>query len=307
MPSLTTKTNPKISKVLVQQPTSALMKAPRKMINILFWNLQGNDLSNEVLLLANEHDVDMMIFAETTIPTRTALNNLLSTKGYVSRTPIKGRVRIAIFDNFINSNTKMLDLVQSSLYTCVCYEISGEKVIISGVHLDSKASAPDVDQLVLAGECAAPLHAFEIKNQTDKMIAIGDFNMNPFDLGMISYRGMHSTYCKRTAMNLTHPRSNYPYFFNPSWVAYGNDSTIGMPPGTHYYEPRKAKDSYILYWNMLDQVLIRPSLLERISAQSFTVLTSFKNGRKTIALLDTNGRPDEKYSDHLPIRFNFEI
>ena len=49
------------------------------------------------------------------------------------------------------------------------------------------------------------------------------------------------------------------FFYNPMWSRYG-DGTIG-PPGTYFY--RGGQVSH--FWHMLDQVLLRPSLLDYYS------------------------------------------
>jgi hypothetical protein len=73
------------------------------------------------------------------------------------------------------------------------------------------------------------------------------------------------------------------------------------PPGT-FYKPRSTPLSY--FWNVFDQVLIRPSLLDAFSDESLHILTTAGDA----PLVRTSGRPDKAAaSDHLPILFQIRL
>jgi hypothetical protein len=78
------------------------------------------------------------------------------------------------------------------------------------------------------------------------------------------------------------------------------DFTLG-PPGTYYYTKSTHK---IYFWNMFDQLLVRPDLLNSFSNDDLMIITSTDD----ISLLNRNGFPNKKeYSDHLPICFKLNI
>lgn len=82
---------------------------------------------------------------------------------------------------------------------------------------------------------------------------------------------------------------NYMYFYNPMWSLMG-DLSRGVS-GTHYY-----KDDY--QWQMYDQVLIRPKLLEYFDTESLNIITT--DGE--VNFLKENGKINTNItSDHLPI------
>ena len=87
-------------------------------------------------------------------------------------------------------------------------------------------------------------------------------------------------------------KKSHGFFYNPMWGLFG-DRTDG-PAGT-YYHANSANGQY--GWNMLDQVLLRPSdgLLAGWREDS--------DGRRQSALhKKKSGRPDGKLaSDHFPI------
>ena len=80
------------------------------------------------------------------------------------------------------------------------------------------------------------------------------------------------------------------------WGQFG-DLTQGAA-GT-YYEHRTEHVSY--FWNMFDQVLLRPELLPYFQNENLNILTH--DGE--MSLVSDSGLPDDTLaSDHLPILFS---
>lgn len=73
------------------------------------------------------------------------------------------------------------------------------------------------------------------------------------------------------------------------------------PPGTYYLS---ASEQTVFFWNMYDQVLIRPELLSCFDPDSVEVVQS--DGR--VSLLSPDGTPDTRIaSDHLPLVFQLQL
>ena len=91
----------------------------------------------------------------------------------------------------------------------------------------------------------------------------------------------------------------YDFFYNPMWAHFG-DRQNG-PPGTYYYD----KAEHVTYfWNIFDQILVRPALLEGLGSESVRILTSVKG----LSLLGPGGRPDRAVaSDHLPVLLDLDF
>lgn len=91
---------------------------------------------------------------------------------------------------------------------------------------------------------------------------------------------------------------DYDFFYNPMWSHFGDSR--GRPCGTHYYE----KAEHVNYfWNIFDQVLLRPHLLAGFS-DDLQILTKAGD----TSLLDRNGRPNRDVaSDHLPLIFGLDF
>ena len=119
-------------------------------------------------------------------------------------------------------------------------------------------------------------------------IILGDFNMNPFDHGMIAGNAFNAVMSESIARKgyRTIQGKKHEYFYNPSWKLYGSDS---KKPGT-YFLSHPNHTSF--HWNIYDQVLIRPSLLEH-----YEISYSAIQDDKFFNNMGTG------YSDHSPIKF----
>lgn len=281
---------------LVQENSISIKPTASKM---LYWNLDKKDLSFEVVELVKEIPYDILFFSETSKEIRKALENQLSPLGYRMRTKIVGRVRVALFDKYNDSDITFFK--KEGRFTIIIYNFDGENYMVVGVHLDSPASYPDSsDRYTCAKDEYSTINVYREKYNVKKVVIIGDFNMNPYDRGMISELSFKATHCKKTAKL----KSKKEYLFNPSWKIFTNDLTVdeNKPPGTIHYVPR-TKDSDVNYWHVFDQVLVSPSLYSAY-LDSFDVITEWNN----VKLLNEESIPDRtKYSDHLPITYTIEI
>ncbi|MGK7886386.1 MAG: hypothetical protein AB4057_17405, partial [Crocosphaera sp.] len=72
-------------------------------------------------------------------------------------------------------------------------------------------------------------------------------------------------------------------------------------PGTYYLRQSQHK---VYFWNILDQVLIRPELLEHFRVEDLEIVDFDGN----VSFLTSQGYPNKRqYSDHLPIKFTLAI
>lgn len=86
---------------------------------------------------------------------------------------------------------------------------------------------------------------------------------------------------------------SFKMFYNPMWNLLGDFS---FPPGTYYYSGNEVENSF---WNVYDQVMIRPCLRGQFVDDELKILCETKKRK----LIDANNHPDKKISDHLPIVF----
>ena len=177
-----------------------------------------------------------------------------------------------------------------------------EDVLLSVVHgLDKRNNSPAKQELFLQ-QVVAALSYFENEVGHDRSIVLGDFNANPFESPVASACGMNAVISRAIAQSDPRRMLNqgYPYLYNPMWNLYG-DEPLSSAPATYYY---RGSDPHELYWHMLDQVLIRPSLLNRFDFSALDIVTAVGSTKLTGA----SGIPDRKrFSDHLPVVFGINL
>src|SRR4029077_188153 len=85
-----------------------------------------------------------------------------------------------------------------------------------------------------------------------RTVLVGDWNMNPFEEGMISAAGLHGVMTRDLAIQGSRivDRETYRFFYNPMWGRFG-DTTPG-PPGTYYH---RSSEHIAYFWHLFDQVL----------------------------------------------------
>lgn len=188
-------------------------------------------------------------------------------------------------------------LREADRYTIKEIRLQGESPIILGlVHLSSKLYSSDDDQLQEASYFRHDLEESEKDAGHKSTIVCGDFNMNPFDKGMVSAGALNSIPCLKTAKSEVRKvkGKEFSFFYNPMWNLMGD---YKEPPGTFFYR----SPSYVsYYWHFLDQVILRPGISERLNKSTLSVLT--KAGE--VDFVDRYGKP--KTSDHLPLFFSLE-
>jgi len=175
-----------------------------------------------------------------------------------------------------------------------------DDLLVAACHLPDKGTWDEESQHVECERFAQEIRSKELELGIERTVLVGDLNMNPFDLGMIKGPGFNATMCSKTAFGIsrTIQEREYAFFYNPMWNLFGDQSG---PAGTYYYRKSVHK---IYFWNMFDQVLIRPTLIPNFVHNELEILSS--DGVNS--LLNASGFPDAKnYSDHLPIKFQISI
>lgn len=128
---------------------------------------------------------------------------------------------------------------------------------------------------------------------------VGDFNMNPFEAGLAG--DLSSVMSRRVASPVTRTIQGreYPFFYNPMWSHFGD--ARGDTAGSYF---RNAAQHVNYYWNIFDQVMLRPELAECFDPSRLSIVKAV--GRTSLVRPD--GRPDRQNgSDHLPLVFEVEF
>lgn len=266
-------------------------------LNVLFWNVQKKDLTTQIVNIAHSRSVDILILAENPVST-VRLVQALNTTGpyYFLNHPLSQCRKLTIITRF--HYDFIIPVEESARLTVRHVRLPmGVDFLLTGVHLVDKRSFSADSQNEAATLIADQLRKAEERLGVNKHVVIGDFNMNPFETGMIKANGFHATMSSEVARkgSRTVQKQNFPYFYNPTWNLFGDLNKLVA--GTYYY----AHAEHVCYeWNVFDQVLIRPALLDNFVKGSLQILET--DG--SISLLTGRNLPDKaRYSDHLPLFF----
>ena len=134
-----------------------------------------------------------------------------------------------------------------------------------------------------------------------RTVLMGDLNMNPFEKGIVGTMGLNATMARSHALKelRTVQKQKYRFFYNPMWRHFGDDRNT--PPGTYHYDNHQH---VTYFWNMFDQVLVRPSLVGNIETDGIQIINSVGS----VSLLTPEGTPDVSVgSDHLPLLFSMRL
>jgi endonuclease/exonuclease/phosphatase family metal-dependent hydrolase len=272
-------------------------------ITFLCWNLQQKPLQRRIAEIARTRDVDVLVLLEC--PRVEDLLGILNQGDgpvyhYAPSRAETPEESIKIFARFSPEFLQPLD--ESTRHTIrqlrlpLCTE-----VLLAAVHLSSKLHSDSSSQILACTQWAETIADAERRVGHSNTMLVGDLNMNPFEAGVVGAGGFHATMARAQALrgHRTVQGREYPFFYNPMWGCFGErDET---PAGTYF---RDSSEHVNYYWNMFDQVLLRPSLVDRLSNEGVEIVT--RAGE--VSLISTSGRPDQSVgSDHLPILFRMGL
>ncbi len=269
-------------------------------MNILFWNIGKNNLTAEISRLVENYNPTIFVIAENEIDTTNLLN-------YINKYS-KGKYKI-LPKNRRNTTVLIKEELKYELIPTISrqllslqYEYKGLKYIVCAIHMDSKLTKTADDQSNISRNIIQEINKIEFDLSNYNTIIIGDFNMNPFENGMVYPDAFNAVSSKTIALRnqriVNDTNKKYKYFYNPMWSYLGDLSKYS--PGTYYLRENTHRNHFV--WNMYDQVLIRPELLDRIDENSIEIINEKVIGIKLSSKM--------KYetitpSDHLPLFIKF--
>ena len=270
-------------------------------VRFLFWNINRKPLQSLIAAIVEERDVDVVILAENTIPLVPLLTSLnKDDRGTYTLAPSTNR-RLHIFSRLPDRLIPRLNDHGAISIRRVIPPV-GRDIVLVGAHLPSKLYDKEVDQTLLCSRIRRLVETQEERVGHTRTLIIGDLNLNPFEPGAVAADGFHDVMSRRLAQkrSRTVDGEKRYFFYNPMWGRFG-DATPG-PPGTCYYGPT---GQISFFWNMFDQVLVRPDLLACFRDEDVEVLTR----AGSVSLLTEGSEvPDrETASDHLPLLCNLNL
>ncbi len=272
-------------------------------LNILYWNTFKNQLIEEILELVSQHKINFIILLENTANDLFLINSLKN---------INSNFRL--YENVLFKKTKIISCIEGLKIT----EKSGhgrygiylleaknsENTILTVTHFPSKINYTPTDYLSLCIELKDDIEKVELIFETKNTIIIGDFNMNPFEDGLISSKGLHNINNKEIALTKTRNYNSraYSFFYNPMWNFLGEKSK-GTVQGTHFYNSYRPINHF---WNMYDQVMIRPELISNFDENKLDIISSI-NDKPLLHKKSQFTVINKNISDHLPIKLQIKL
>ncbi len=231
-----------------------------------------------------------MVLIEAEVPNKDTLSALKAEVSADFYVPTTGTDRFQCF-----SRQRELDLsevhlgARTSIRRLVLGTHTGLLVLVHGV--DPRNNDPDTRQSFAQTVATEVRHATGLQS-TNRVMMLGDFNINPYDPGMNqapAFNAMMTKTCVAPGVR-THLKEEYDLYYNPMWSLFGDGST--GPAGTVYDTSNQGPYG----WSMFDQVVISHSLVHCF--HSVEILT--QAGEYSLA--DKKGRPSRRRaSDHFPI------
>jgi hypothetical protein len=304
------------------------------MLTFFFWNMGGEghkrtpdevkaQAERERRLLAalrnvaEKRDVDVVMLAECPVPAARVLEEL--NRGSTRPRSMWFRDtddtslcdRVLVFPRF--SSRILRKRSEGPRYTGRLVKLPDPRPSLNlfVVHFGSKRHRSDDSQTLAAPGFSQTVRELEEKSKHDRTLLVGDFNMNPFEAGVVGAEGLNAAMTRHTAEKESRTVDGlpYPFFYNPMWSFFGDSTHAAHPPSSLAHEPPgtcyyPASESRWHYWNIFDQVLLRPSLLPYFNNSDLEIVT----GDGETRLIDGNGLPLRvALSDHLPILFRLNV
>jgi hypothetical protein len=284
-------------------------------VNFLFWNLFGNSKSQALReaavraslgRLVSCYDVDVFLFAECAIPRADLIATLDGAGGGKYQWIQSTSNRVVYFSRLPNARwVQRLQNSSRDRHVIQSLQVGNSKeILLVGVHGKSRLEVPsEGGRAELAGDIVRSIRTVEDHAVGHRRtVVVGDFNMNPFEQGMVGARAMHAVISRNLAQTVHEmgSRAVDPCFYNPMWAFFGDWPVANRPPGTYFFA--NTSDPCNHFWNVFDQVIVRPEIMGQLIR--LEILDT--DGQES--LVTSGGRPKKAMlADHLPLLFTLSL
>lgn len=168
-------------------------------VTFLFWNIFKRPLQDRIARIAAVHDVDVIILAECDIALQALLTTLNANAARPYALPFSIGEKLRIFTRL---SVPMIDVFNDPIGGLTIRHIRlspPPDVLLAAVHLPSRVNWDMDDQTLEMPVLASELVRAENNIGTQRTILIGDFNMNPFDPGMVGAQALNAVMTRNLA------------------------------------------------------------------------------------------------------------
>ena len=276
----------------------------------LFWNIQKkSSFFPTIKDIVAEEDIDVLALAEFPTGANDVLTLLTELQKYdvsfqyLAPQAPQRKPKVQVFFRISHQYNVLNRLDDTSISVrTIQNTVSGDSFNMVLCHLPSKINkGNELEQYEYTQRITEEILDLEAEDG-DHTVVCGDLNMNPFEAGVTAAKGLHAVMDARIAQRRSRTvyGKTYKFFYNPMWTMFG-DSSRGDAPGTIYYD---HSEHFQYFWNIFDQVLIRPQLIPLFDMAELKIVAQGRNYN----LMTNKGRIDANtYSDHLPIKFKINL
>jgi exonuclease III len=169
------------------------------MLTFLFWNINQKPLPETVLQMVEEYQVDVLLLAESRLKPED-LSPLQYCAKRVKIDVAMPRERVQIFTQ--QDSKYITEVEEGPRHTIRMVRLPDrDEIILVGVHLGDKQNNNRESQYMEIPEIIKEIRGRETIEQHRRTVVLGDFNMNPYETGMVSARGFHATMTRQKAMS----------------------------------------------------------------------------------------------------------
>ncbi len=271
------------------------MQQDSKNLRIVFWNVHRKDLTGFVCAIAESTMADIIVLNENQVTQDETLHALQKNVSAEFHNPMPSFPSSENRFHCFCKQTSLVDMSEvysGSRISTRRLKIGSHSVLLVLVHGIDIRNHDAATRQEFAQELASEISFIKEQEKTNKVVILGDFNMNPYDRGMNLAAGLNAMMTRSCVERgyRTQRRKRYEFYYNPMWGLFG-DNPAG-PSGTFYNTSNQGPYG----WSMIDQVLIHHSIVPLFHD------VKILDQAGELSLIDARGRPDsKKASDHLPI------
>ena len=163
------------------------------MIRFLLWNTNQKPLEKTVANIARLYDIDVVVLVESAVPPGRMIHALTTQGGASYRRPFSLSERTVAYTRFTES---LMPAVHETKDRLVIWHLklpACTDILLAAVHLPSKMYFRDESQRDECFELSRTIRDEERRLGLERTVLVGDFNMNPFETGVVSAAGLNAT------------------------------------------------------------------------------------------------------------------
>ena len=163
-----------------------------KFVTCIFWNVNRASRTDLICRLVAEAKADLIVLAESGVDREVLLQNLRAKVENSFHVPPSSVDRLQVFARFEKMAVRETYADVSGRVSIRTLHVAETELLFAAVHLQSKVNWNNEDQLAEAITLADEIRREEKRHGHNRTIVFGDFNMNPFEPGIVAANGFNA-------------------------------------------------------------------------------------------------------------------